>query len=338
MTASRLAVAVAGHGVPLVYVVAEWTDRRNTAMAGEIVETAGFAARPTSVTLYERIAIAALVATAASAWADRATLVKYYNQSPVLYPIVVVGMLAVQAAWIWLVARKRKNWARWISIIFAIASLPSVLLEFRGAVSVQSDHGRDFVHCSHHFGHCCLDASPSGRARLVFCYASFVVVSIALVMAKDAMIVVGRVGDQLPAGFEELEADAIADGHTHLSRLSSEFVKSPTMFHQIFAALVGSTLAGIGAITDEPASTRQPTWRMRRLYVHRNFRRRGVANAIADALLRVAAREVGRVTVHAGSDEAARFWELMGFDRVEGQSWSHEKILKQHGGHVVRAT
>ena len=152
------------------------------------------------------------------------------------------------------------------------------------------------------------------------------------------MVVLERIGDQLPAGFEELAAASRADGHVHLGRLSSEFVESPAMFYRMVAARIGGTLAGIGAITDEPASTRQPTWRMRRLYVHRNFRRRGVANAIADALLRVAAREVGRVTVHAGSDEAARFWELMGFDRVEGQSWSHEKILKQHGGHVVRAT
>jgi GNAT superfamily N-acetyltransferase len=95
----------------------------------------------------------------------------------------------------------------------------------------------------------------------------------------------------------------------------------------VIAAYLGGDLAGIGAITDEPTSTGRPAWRMRRLYVHRNFRRRGMADAIAGALLQAAGQKVDFVTVHAGSDEAARFWEAVGFDRVEGQSWSHEKKL-----------
>jgi predicted acetyltransferase len=133
-----------------------------------------------------------------------------------------------------------------------------------------------------------------------------------------------RITDTLPVGFAELEADAKADGHDHLTRLRAEFARSPAIFHTIFVCHLDGRLAGIGAITDEPGLTSQPTWWMRRLYVHRKFRRRYVARAIANALLQEAVWNVSTVTVHAGNDCAARFWEAIGFSPVAGCAWSHE--------------
>jgi GNAT superfamily N-acetyltransferase len=138
-------------------------------------------------------------------------------------------------------------------------------------------------------------------------------------------IALGRIGDSLPIGFAELEADAKADGYRHMIRLAVEFTQSPAMFHAIFACEADGVLAGIGAITDEPTLTSQPIWRMRRLYVHRKFRRRSVAGAIVKALLGEAAGKVSTVTVHAGNDGAAQFWEATGFRPVSGRAWSHEK-------------
>jgi predicted acetyltransferase len=133
-----------------------------------------------------------------------------------------------------------------------------------------------------------------------------------------------RMTDTLPVGFAELEADAKADGHGHLTRLAAEFAHTPAIFHAIFVCYLGGSLAGIGAITDEPALTSRPTWRMRRLYVHRKFRRRNVARAIAKALLQEASGKVSTVTVHAGNDGAAQFWEAIGFRPVVGCAWSHQ--------------
>jgi predicted acetyltransferase len=133
-----------------------------------------------------------------------------------------------------------------------------------------------------------------------------------------------RITDTLPIGFAELVADAKADGHDHLNRLAAEFAQSPAIFHAIFACHLDGRLAGMGAITDEPALTSQPTWRMRRLYVHRKFRRRNVARTIANALLQEAVWNVFTVTVHAGNDGAAGFWEAIGFHPVADRAWSHE--------------
>ncbi|MGY8638770.1 GNAT family N-acetyltransferase [Bradyrhizobium sp. 14AA] len=138
------------------------------------------------------------------------------------------------------------------------------------------------------------------------------------------MISLERTADTLPADFPELEADAKADGHAHMTRLVAEFTHERAKFHAIFTSRLDGRLVGIGAITNEPTPTSLPMWRMRRLYVHHNYRRRKVAQAIANALLQEAAGKVSTVTVHAGNDGAARFWEAMGFSRVEGQPWSHE--------------
>jgi len=133
-----------------------------------------------------------------------------------------------------------------------------------------------------------------------------------------------RITDGLPLGFAELKADAEADGHAHLSRFAHEFGNNRALFHAIFVCYLEGKLAGIGAMTDEPAPTSEPTWRMRRFYTHRSFRRRNVASGIARALLREATGRVSAVTVHAGSDSAAQFWEAIGFRRMVGLAWSHQ--------------
>jgi GNAT superfamily N-acetyltransferase len=141
-------------------------------------------------------------------------------------------------------------------------------------------------------------------------------------------LTITRIAHQLPTGFDALRVDAEADGHRHMTRFAQEFEASPALFHAVFVGLIDGQLAGLGAITDEPTLPSQPVWRMRRVYVHRAFRRRDVARAIALALLQEAQGRVTTLTVHAGTDEAARFWEAMGFRPTIGTAWSHEFLTK----------
>lgn len=98
-------------------------------------------------------------------------------------------------------------------------------------------------------------------------------------------VVLQRLDDRLPEGFAALRADAEAGGHGNLGRLALELSTSPAMFHGLVAARVDGVLAGIGAVTDEPAPSPLPAWRMRRFHVHSAFRRRGIARAIAADLI-----------------------------------------------------
>lgn len=93
-------------------------------------EEIGAASRPDSVIWYERLAAAALVTGLGSAAANPASLVKYYNLYPIGYPIMFLCSIVGQSLWIWLIARKRQNWARWISFVMVIIGIPSVIMDF----------------------------------------------------------------------------------------------------------------------------------------------------------------------------------------------------------------
>ncbi|MER9329709.1 hypothetical protein [Mesorhizobium sp. M0488] len=86
--------------------------------------------RPISIVWYERLAVAGVAAALASAAADGATLAKYYSQNPIFYPILIACVFAVQLLWIWLIARKRQNWARWISLVVMVLGIPAEILGF----------------------------------------------------------------------------------------------------------------------------------------------------------------------------------------------------------------
>ncbi|RAK65563.1 GNAT family N-acetyltransferase [Phenylobacterium kunshanense] len=138
------------------------------------------------------------------------------------------------------------------------------------------------------------------------------------------MVQLVRITDDLPEGFGALRAEADAEGHRHLSRLATELAETPGMFTALLAAFDDGVLVGIGGLTPEPEARPGEAWRMRRLYVRQRARRCGVARTIANALLSEALTLTRLVTVHAGNPDAARFWEVLGFERVEGRRWSHQ--------------
>ena len=95
----------------------------------------GAAPRPWSVVWYERLAWAAIAVGLASGAANPTLLARNYH----LYHtgFLLYGALSVtgRLLWIWLVARKRQNWARWISlfwILLSILGLPSTVRDMEG--------------------------------------------------------------------------------------------------------------------------------------------------------------------------------------------------------------
>lgn len=80
--------------------------------------------RPQSVVWYERLAWAAVAAGLASSAANPALLARNYDRYANGFLTLFVVSIAAQLIWIWLVARKRQNWARWISLILVLIGIP----------------------------------------------------------------------------------------------------------------------------------------------------------------------------------------------------------------------
>ena len=99
-----------------------------------------------------------------------------------------------------------------------------------------------------------------------------------------------------------------------LDRLATEWEAREIRFARdgeaLFAAYFGDRLVGIGGITWDPVIP--GALRMRRFYVAKAFRRRGIARQLALSLL--GRKEItGRsIIVNAGVGSAP-FWELLGF-------------------------
>jgi multidrug transporter EmrE-like cation transporter len=76
--------------------------------------------RPTSIVWYERLSWAAIALSFVTAAADPTAIANAYNKLSIGYPIMVICGLAAQLFWIWLIAWRRKNWARWVSLVVVV--------------------------------------------------------------------------------------------------------------------------------------------------------------------------------------------------------------------------
>ena len=131
---------------------------------------------------------------------------------------------------------------------------------------------------------------------------------------SDDPLELERVLDALPLGFNELRAEALAEGFRQVERLASDWEAGRIRFDRdgeaMLAARLKDVLVGIGGLTIEPVVPGAS--RMRRFYVRPAFRRNGVGRELVTALL--AGVDGDRsITVNAGPASIA-FWESLGFN------------------------
>ena len=133
----------------------------------------------------------------------------------------------------------------------------------------------------------------------------------------------GLVMEDLPASFDGLRAEALAEGHRFVERLAADWMSRAMRFDRegeaLLAAHVNGVLAGIGGLTIEPVVP--GAVRMRRFYVCPAFRRSGVGRQLATALLeRVSA---GRLITVNAAPASFPFWESVGFTPVARDGHTH---------------
>jgi nucleoside triphosphate diphosphatase len=133
--------------------------------------------------------------------------------------------------------------------------------------------------------------------------------------------------DSLPKAFHAICDEARREGYRMLDRLAAEWSAGIMRFNRsgeaLFAAYADNRLVGVGGITRDPAVP--SALRMRRFYVAKDFRRRGIARQLALSLLdqkRVAGRPV---VVNAGTGSEA-FWESLGF--TSDRQYGHTHMMR----------
>jgi GNAT superfamily N-acetyltransferase len=127
----------------------------------------------------------------------------------------------------------------------------------------------------------------------------------------------------LPPGFEELAADAMADGQRLLEVLREDWDAGTLRFdapgEALFVAHAAGALVGIAGLTRDPYLEAEAAGRVRRLYVRRATRRHGAGRALVGAIA-AAAREAGWARLRVRAPAASfGFYESCGFLRAVGE-------------------
>lgn len=139
--------------------------------------------------------------------------------------------------------------------------------------------------------------------------------------------VLSRVTHTLPEDFPALAKQAAAEGVRNMALLADQWRDGTQRFEEpgaLFAAFVDGALAGIGGVTPQ-SGLAEPAMRMRRLYVAPPFRRQGVGQALAGAMIQQGLQVARLLTANArASDAAPRFWEAMGFAAVMAPDHTHQ--------------
>ncbi len=134
------------------------------------------------------------------------------------------------------------------------------------------------------------------------------------------VVVIARVVETLPDGFDVILQAAASEGVRNMAMLAAQWASGEQRFEDpgaLFAALVDGDLAGVGGVTVERGAG-EPAMRMRRLYVLPAFRRFGIGRRLAGAMMQQGFQAAPLLTLNAAaSDAAAPFWEAMGFERTD---------------------
>lgn len=137
---------------------------------------------------------------------------------------------------------------------------------------------------------------------------------------------------ELPAGFASLRDEAASHGHRMLHVMEEDWEAGTLRFdgpgEALFAAEMGPVLAGIGGVTADPYAG-PGVARVRRLYVRIAYRGTGVGRALVEAAATEARAAGARMLRVRSPEEAAPFYERLGFRPApEERGPSHVLLLQ----------
>jgi GNAT superfamily N-acetyltransferase len=120
------------------------------------------------------------------------------------------------------------------------------------------------------------------------------------------------------AAIEGLLAESEQDGFQFVRRAQEEWLSGANTFSKegeaLFAVFENERLLAIGGINHESARN----GRLRRFYVRRGDRRRGIGRQLVHHVLAFAGRnEYTRIGLRCDTDAADRFYRAVGFSRID---------------------
>jgi len=133
-------------------------------------------------------------------------------------------------------------------------------------------------------------------------------------------------------------SEARSEGFAFLERLVRDWERGTNRFtgagEALVGAFVGMQLVGVAGLNREPYDPAPARARLRHLYVLKAFRRQGGARALVTHLVEAARPSFGEIRLHTETDDAAAFYERMGFQPSTLPTATHVRLLRRDGRHA----
>jgi N-acetylglutamate synthase-like GNAT family acetyltransferase len=117
-----------------------------------------------------------------------------------------------------------------------------------------------------------------------------------------------------------LVEESIAEGFGQLLRLRDEWRSGANRFEEpgegLWIAECGERVVAVCGLNRDPFAHDPGIARLRRLYVTRSERGRGLGRRLVSGILRHAARDFGEVRLRAGHSSSEGFFHALGFERA----------------------
>ncbi|MGA3048762.1 MAG: GNAT family N-acetyltransferase [Terracidiphilus sp.] len=140
------------------------------------------------------------------------------------------------------------------------------------------------------------------------------------------MILIERIALPVP-GFEQLKAEARAEGYNLMNTLAEEWARGSNRFDAPGEILCGHADGGlvvaVGGINVDPYAGRAEVGRIRRIYVRPSWRNRGIGRALVSALIEEARGNFDYLHLRAENPTAIRLYESMGFTAIVDPAATH---------------
>jgi ribosomal protein S18 acetylase RimI-like enzyme len=128
-------------------------------------------------------------------------------------------------------------------------------------------------------------------------------------------------------GIDLLRQEALEEGYRFLDTLVEEWANGENRFDSPGEMLCGcidhGLLVAVGGINRDPFLSRPDVGRIRRVYVKREWRNRGIGETLVRSLLNSAQKSFRRVRLRAESQRASRLYERMGFSAITDPDATH---------------
>ena len=142
----------------------------------------------------------------------------------------------------------------------------------------------------------------------------------------EPMIAIQKIKLPIP-GIESLLMEGQEEGYDFIQTLTDDWASGENRFDGPGETLCGhldqGLVVAVGGLNCDPFAGRPDTGRIRRVFVRRAWRNKGVGRALVSALIDEAQSHFRCVRLRAENEDAARLYERMGFVPIADPDATH---------------